>query len=180
MSYTTEKEAATDLRDMLAGHHLPFEEQVLTKSGKRIDFVVELPNMSRYKIGIECKKSMDETTNATVLANYLEQAHGYARDLEMPVFLGPVVTAWSPSECYHGSHKLSAMAALNIFGGRINVGTVVKQVRYSGTRWFVVYRGALLWDSQKGVNEKKTFLVTSTGSKAERSPMRANIKGETL
>lgn len=174
MQYLTEQAAAAELRVMLKNHGLAFEEQAATKSGKRIDFVVELPHEAGCKVGIECKRDIDESTNATVLAKHLEQAHGYARDLEMPVFLGPVVTEMSPSSLYLGGHKLSALAALNIFGGRVNVGTVVKQVRSYGTYWFMVYRGGVIWDSRRGVRDEKTFLVTSTGSKAERTPMKAN------
>lgn len=179
MSYATEKEAAADLRAMFNGYGLSFEEQVTTKNGKKIDFVVELPHKAGYKIGVECKKDLHFATNATVLAGYLEQAIGYARDLEMPVFLGPVVSDASPSTHYQGGHSLSSIAALNIFGGRVNVGTLVKQHRYGGVFWFAIYRGGILWDSRRmweptqGVNESKTFLVTSTGSKAERTSMKA-------
>ena len=126
------------------------------------------------KFGIECKRQMskhfEDGLNATVLADYLEQAAAYSRSLNMPVFLGPVQSNMSPSSAYLGGPHVDSMRALNIFGGRFNVGTM----NFSSnphTPEFFILRGATFWDKQNGFNPKRLKMVTSTGSKKQRTDL---------
>ena len=177
--YDTEEKASQLVRDLLNARGWEFDEQVRTKSGKKVDFVVRAPEAT---FAIECKRRMTEYhnngTNATTLADYLEQASAYSADLEMPVFLGPVQKSMTPMSACLGGTRIDSIAALNIFGGRSNVGTLivhkgtdvqrmVKQEPY----WFLFLRGAAFWTPDSGFNEKRLNMVCSTGSKKERKSL---------
>lgn len=170
--FETEKAATALLRKIFTHEGWSYEEQVRTKSGKAIDFVVEGTDSHgvAVKFGVECKRQMtiyhDNGLAATVLADYLEQAAGYSRDLEMPVFLGPVLTKRTPSSMHTGGRSVESVCALNIFGGRFNVGTlVVNNARF--LQWFMILRGAAFWQDGK-FNRSRLNMVCSTGSKKER------------
>lgn len=172
--YRTEAEATILIRRFLNRHQWSFEEQVPTPEGNRIDFVVEVYDSKSGKdvqFGIECKRQMSEHfehgLNATVLADYLEQAAAYSRSLKIPVFLGPIQTGRSPSSAYLGGPHVDSLRALNIFGGRFNVGTL-NFSNNSYTPEYMILRGATFWDSHNGFNEKRFKMVTSTGSKKQR------------
>jgi len=170
--FATEKAASALLRRIFDNEGWTYEEQVRTKSGKAIDFVVEGRDIYGVvvKFGVECKRKMtkyhEDGLAATVLADYLEQAAAYSRDLEMPVFIGPVLTNRSPSSMHTGGRSVESVCALNIFGGRLNVGTlVVNNARF--LQWFMILRGAAFWQSGK-FNQSRLNMVCSTGSKKER------------
>lgn len=170
--FETEKAASALLRKLFTHEGWAYEEQVRTKSGKAIDFVVEGTDSEGVivKFGVECKRKMtkyhEDGLAATVLADYLEQAAGYSRDLDMPVFIGPVLTNRSPSSMHTGGRSVESVCALNIFGGRFNVGTlVINSARLF--RWYMILRGAPFWNDGK-FNQNRLNMVCSTGSKKER------------
>ena len=66
-----------------------------------------------------------------------------------------------------GGQKLTALAALNIFGGRVNVGSLVHH-DYSWGAWTLILRGHRFWCSRNGMQERMNKLVTSQGAKKER------------
>lgn len=175
--YRTEAEASELIRRFLNRQQWTFEEQVNTPDGNRIDFVVTAyDHKSRKEVsfGIECKRQLSmhfpNGMNATVLADYLEQAAAYSRSLNMPVFIGPVQTNMSPSSAYLGGPHVDSYRALNIFGGRFNVGTM----NFSNNPYtpeFFILRGATFWDTQNGFNPKRFKMVTSTGSKKQRTDL---------
>lgn len=177
--YDTEEKATQLIRDLLNSQGWAFDEQVRTKSGKKVDFVVHAPEAT---FAIECKRRMttyhNNGLNATTLADYLEQATAYSADLEMPVFLGPVQKPMSPMNACLGGTNIDSVAALNIFGGRSNVGTLIVHrqndlQRMAGNEpyWFLFLRGAAFWTQDKGFNEKRLNMVCSTGSKKERKSL---------
>lgn len=175
--YRTEAEATVLIRRFLNREQWTFEEQVNTPDGNRIDFMVTAyDHKSRKEVsfGIECKRQMSEHfengLNATVLADYLEQAAAYSRSLNMPVFIGPVQTNRSPSSAYLGGPHVDSLRALNIFGGRFNVGTLNFSNNPHTPEYFIL-RGATFWDNQNGFNQKRFKMVTSTGSKKQRSDL---------
>jgi hypothetical protein len=171
--YKTEKDASDLVRRLIKEQGWTYEEQVRTISGKAIDYVVTAWHEDReIKFGIEVKRQMSDLypngLAATTLADHLEQAAAYARDLNMPVFLGPVQSNKSPSSMYTGGKMVDSVCALNIFGGRMNVGTlIVSDGNY--VPWFMILRGSSFFEAGKGFNEKRLNMVTSTGSKKERT-----------
>lgn len=175
--YRTEAEATILIRSFLNREQWTFEEQVNTPDGNRIDFLVTAyDHNSRREIsfGIECKRRLSmhfpNGMNATVLADYLEQAAAYSRSLHIPIFIGPVQTNMTPSSAYLGGPHVDSYRALNIFGGRFNVGTM----NFSNnphTPEFFILRGATFWDNQNGFNSKRFNMVTSTGSKKQRTDL---------
>lgn len=175
--YETEVKASGLVRNFLDRQGWDYKEQVNTGTGNRIDFVVDTYDNTldkQIKFGIECKRQMsthyENGFNATVLADYLEQAAGYSRGLNVPVFIGPVQTTMSPSSAYLGGPHVDSIRALNIFGGRFNVGTLM----FSNNRYhpeFFILRGATFWDSHNGFNQKRLNMVTSTGSKKQRTDL---------
>lgn len=171
--YRTEKEAAALVRKFLGANGWKYEEQVNTGVGNRIDFVVDAHcrrSGRDIKFGIECKRQMSphfpNGLSATVLADHLEQASAYSRALNMPVFLGPVQSDVSPSSAYLGGLELTSLSALNIFGGRLNVGTMV-----FGRLNYMILRGDTFWSEGAGFNQKRLNMVTSTGSKKQRTDL---------
>tara|TARA_R110001599_G_scaffold8019_2_gene38536 strand:- start:22 stop:609 length:588 start_codon:yes stop_codon:yes gene_type:complete len=155
------------------------EAQASAGEGREaIDYRVDTPEGLSF--GIEVKRDL-VTGYMTMrqMAEYFEQTAAYTRALDLPVFLGPVITTGTPSETYAGGTSCTALAAYNILGGRINVGTLVFfNYRYSQWKspfWGMILRGDFFWTSnrkirerrkfQNGFNPKKTTMVTSSGSK---------------
>ena len=150
----------------------------------RIDYFVKTP---RCNFGIEVKRDLfSENLKMTTMADYFEQAASYARALEVPVFLGPVIVDHSlPSATYIGGTTAKALAAFNIFGGRVNVGTLVffnGTGKYSPNYWGMILRGGVFWSGnpqgrygcdEYGFNSRKLSVVSSTGSKQTRDPLKA-------
>jgi hypothetical protein len=170
--YATEKAASKLVSELLDEKGWSYEKEVKTTSGKAIDFVVTAWHEEReIKFGIEVKRQMSphypNGLAATTLADHLEQASAYARDLNMPVFIGPVQTNKSPSSMYTGGKMVDSVCALNIFGGRMNVGTFVVGNTWHGDKFFMILRGASFYEN--GFNPKRLNMVTSTGSKKERT-----------
>jgi len=153
------------------------EEYEIKKSGKRIDFCVKAPYQDGHIFfGVECKRDLNDATNATVLADHFEQAVAYSRSLNMPVFLAPVMTQYSQSSLYAGGHKLRAMSALAVFGGRCNVGLLainrsVWQNKVS-VNTYMILRGGSFWNEQDGFNPQRMQMVTSTGSSKDREDIK--------
>jgi hypothetical protein len=177
--YDTEEKASKFIRLMLDARGWAYDEQVRTKSGKKVDFVVRAPEAT---FAIECKRRMttyhNNGLNATTLADYLEQAAAYSADLEMPVFLGPVQKPMTPMTACLGGLNIDSVAALNIFGGRSNVGTLIvhaqtdiQQLVGQEPCWFLFLRGAAFWTPHDGFNKKRLNMVCSTGSKKERKSL---------
>ena len=119
---------------------------------------------------------MNTSTAATTLADHFEQAAGYAKDLKMPVFLGPVYYPGSANSACLGGNTIKPIAALNIFGGRMNVGTLVYRTgfnsSYNYNNWYLLMRGDYFWEPPKGFNESRLTYVVTTGSKKERIPLK--------
>lgn len=168
----SENDYSVILRDLFDRMGWIYKEQYLTKSGKAIDFVVKAPHDGGHIFfGVECKKDLNEKTNITTLADYLEQAQAYSEDLDMPVFLAPIMHGDSPSSLYLGGTKVPALNALTIFGGRVNVG-VLARVGSHCNLWYMVLRGSCFWKQKEGFNNKRLHMVCSTGSKKERKPLK--------
>ena len=169
--FNTEKEAVEMVRSFLDAYQWEYKEQYQTKSGKAIDFFVKAPHDGGFIFfGIEVKKDLSDTTNATILADYLEQARAYSADLDAPVFLAPALQMGT-ADLMLGGQNLQAMAALCIFGGRMNVGVMARTDRYyrgySEVEWKFVLRAGVFWKHNE-FNPKRLTMVSSTGSKKER------------
>lgn len=166
----SEKEHSIDLRQFFYKNGWDYREQWVTQSGNAIDFLVKAPhNGGHIFFGVECKKDMNMQTAATVFADHLEQAAGYAKDLKMPVFLGPVYFSGSPQAACLGGNTIRAISALNIFGGRMNVGTLIFRTDFRSN--YLMMRGDVFWDS-RGFNDSRLSYVVSTGSKKLRVPIK--------
>lgn len=173
----SENDYVEELRKFFFQSKWQYREQWGTKSGNAIDFLVKAPhNGGHIFFGVECKKDMNTSTAATTFADHFEQAAGYAKDLEMPVFLGPVYFPGSANAACLGGHTIKAISALNIFGGRMNVGTLVYRTEfnseYNYNNWYLVMRGDYFWEPPNGFNENRLSYVASTGSKKERVPLK--------
>jgi hypothetical protein len=123
VTFPDERAAHAFVRDFLVARGWAFAEQYDTGAG-RIDFALLVDN--RPWLGIEVKRDIDETTCASRLADYLEQAQGYSADLGVPVLLGPAMCdiQHGPKRLHLGGSRLTALAALVIYGGRSNVGVL--------------------------------------------------------
>ncbi len=162
-TFNTESEASDFVRAWLRKRELPFSEQVWTGSGK-IDFMID----AEPRIGIEVKRDINDQTNASVLADYFEQAAGYAKELECPVFLGPAISERRGQDLHLGGPNLAALCALVIFGGRANVGVLAFCHWGSVT---MALRGAIgyRWTKYGETYRQEVFrMVTSTNSKKTR------------
>lgn len=172
----TEKEATETLKDFLVSQNWQFREQYRTKTGKLIDFLVKAPYQDGYIFfGVECKRRINDETHATELADYMEQACFYSRELNLPVFVGPVLSHKRGHELCKGGDELRSIAALNIFGGRLNVGTIVRSVcinNYRPIKWQMVLRGAMFWTEEYGFNPERLQMVCSDGSNLQRKQMK--------
>ena len=173
----TEVEATKVVLDFLSQVGWDYIQEYEIKSiGKYIDFYVKAPYEDGFIFfGIECKKQLSYKSKATELAGYVEQAGAYARELKAPVFIGPFIDNFRLSELYHGGSSLSSAAAANIFGGRFNVGIMGFSYAYGkgiglNNACFVL-RGNAFWNDEK-FNPKRVNIVTTTGSKKTRTPLR--------
>jgi len=176
---STEVDASKIIRCLALDADWECEEQYKLPNGKKIDFFITAEEGGKtLQFGIECKPrlhfSYERGTHATTLASYFEQCAAYARELNAPVFLGPylIERAYLPS----GGIELSSMDAFNLFGGRVNVGTL--SYSYYNYRewdfWALVLRGRRMWRSRghnAGYNTDAATIVTSQGSKKERAPI---------
>jgi hypothetical protein len=168
--FATEKTASDLVKYFLNKNKWQYEQEVRTPNGKAIDYVVTGTYGDReFKFGIEVKRHLSKHyaggLHATTLADHFEQAAAYARDLNMPVFIGPFQTDKSPSASYIGGpDNLDSLRALNIFGGRMNVGSLI-----IGRNEYMILRGASFWEEHTGFNPKRLNIVTSTGSDKERT-----------
>ena len=151
-----------------------YEKQyTIPGTNKRIDYLVTTDEL---RFGIECKAKLtpsSEGMKAAALVSHFEQAAAYANALGMPVFLGPVVFPDSPSAAVQGGLQLSSLAALNLFGGRINVGTLLYHDYYRPF-WTLSLRGQSFWKQGSGFSTTVNKFVTSTGSKKERRDLCQN------
>jgi hypothetical protein len=177
MEHKTEIEVSQELARFFDIQGWEYRKEWVTKSGKAIDYLVKAPyDGGHIFFGVECKKDLTHTTNATILADYLEQASGYSKDLGMPVFLAPIKTGAAPSAFYHGGRSIDGLAGLTIFGGRFNVGVIVHQTRhYYGEKHeasYLILRGGNFWESRTGFNPKRLHMVCSTGSAKERKEIK--------
>lgn len=173
----SEEDYAKELKIFFAQSGWKYREQWQTKSGNAIDFLVKAPHDGGHIFfGVECKKDMNTSTAATTLADHFEQAAGYAKDLKMPVFLGPVYYPGSANSACLGGNTIKPIAALNIFGGRMNVGTLVYRTgfnsNYNYNNWYLLMRGDYFWEPPKGFNDSRLNYVVTTGSKKERVPLK--------
>ena len=172
--YATEKTASALVKTLLDREGWDYECEVRTPSGKAIDYVVTAEHDGyEFKFGIEVKRQLsphygfNNSLNATHIADHFEQAAAYARDLQMPVFIGPFQSNKSPSSSYIGGpDNLDSLRALNIFGGRMNVGSLVM-----ANHEYMILRGASFWEARTGFNPKRLNIVTSTGSAKERTSL---------
>ena len=184
---TTEKDASKVIRQLALNVGWGCEEQYKLPNGKRIDFLMTAPlnrlvGGASFQFGIECKPRLSleqkQGLNVTNLAAHFEQCAAYARELNLPVFLGPYLTsgAYTP----HGGTTVNSMDAFNLFGGRVNVGTLAYskynlrrsiQVDEEASFWALILRGKRMWRSsgyKAGYHTDVATLVTSQGSKKER------------
>ena len=175
----TEEKASEVVREFIVGNNWDFVPEYQMPNGKRIDYLVAAEDGS-IQFGIECKRRMSEAYDggmkATVLADHFEQAAAYAKELDVPVFLGPIMHYGRKSDLYHGGIKLSSLAALNIFGGRMNVGTLTSLYSYGDSRWVMILRGAAFWEydwltKSYAFNEARLSVARTNGSKLERVPL---------
>ena len=173
----TEIDATKVILDFLSQVGWDYIQEYEIKSiGKYIDFYVKAPYEDGYIFfGIECKKQLSFNTNATHLAGYVEQAGAYARELQAPVFIGPLIDSFNLSGLSVGGRYLSSIAAANLFGGRFNVGIMAFSYRYlrgiSPDNAMFALRGSAFWKDGK-FNPKRVNIVTTTGSKKTRTPMK--------
>ena len=181
----TEERASAWVRDFIVGNGWDFVPEYELPSGKRIDYLVAAED-GGIQFGIECKRRMSylhrdergfrgEDMKAAMLAGYFEQAAAYAMELDVPVFLGPVMHSGRKSDLYRGGNNLSSLAALNIFGGHMNVGTLVNLHSFRNTHWVMILRGAAFWGydwstKSYAFNEKRLSVARTTGPKRERVP----------
>jgi hypothetical protein len=176
LNITTEKDAAETLKRVFTLQDWEFKEQYETKNNKLIDFVVKARYADGYIFfGVECKRRLTDTISANELADYLEQASAYSRDLNMPVFIGPVMSYKRGHDLCCGGDRFSSISAFNIFGGRLNVGMLVfnpYMSAYRRSRWSMIMRGNEFWNTEKGFNSSRLYMVSSKGSKQERTPLK--------
>lgn len=174
---STEVNASSIVRRFLNGRGWDYKEQYpIKRTGMYLDYLVEAPYEDGYIFfGIECKKLLGYATKATEFANYVEQAGAYAKSLQIPIFLGPFIDEFSPSDLYLGGGGMTPVSAAAIFGGRFNVGIMGYNNRY-GIKIDVDYpcfvlRGGVFWHEDK-FNPKRLNVVTTTGSKKKRIPLK--------
>jgi len=157
---STEVCAEEPIRQLAKAAGWECQEQYQLPSGSRIDFLMTVRgNHNILQFGIECKprlsKAYPRGLHVTKLASYLEQCVDYSRELNLPVFLGPYVNG-SNFVPEGGSEKISSMDAFNLFGGRLNVGVLHYQYRWSLNNnpeehvWTLMLRGRRMWKSNAG------------------------------
>lgn len=143
-AFPLESHAQDFVRAFLNARDWAYVEQYETPSG-RIDFCLMADG--KPSLGIEVKRDIDDQTNASVLADYFEQAMGYSIDLGVPVVLAPVLYPIRNGfySLHTGGAKLSAIAALTIFGGRANVGVFAFDSASPRSRACIDIRGQELY-----------------------------------
>jgi hypothetical protein len=184
----TEETASEVVRQLIVLNDWQYEPEYELPSGKRIDYLVAARD-GNIQFGIECKRRMSysyddygDGMNAKTLADYFEQAAAYAGELEVPVFLGPVLHyGTGKSELYRGGTEMSSLAALNIFGGRLNVGTLVNMRSCWRTYWLMILRGATFWGydwkaDAHVFNEDRLSVARVSGAKKKRIPLVSTVK----
>lgn len=170
----TEKEFSNELVAFFDSQHWEYQREYKTKSGKYIDFLVTVDGIT---FGVECKKNLDEHTPYKDYVKHYEQASAYAKDLGVPVFIGPVYTEHGLSGVAGGGKAVPSINAFLLFGGITNVGAIFKRAPRWGSNywrpetWFMVLRSKYFWNEADKFNEKMLCIVTSTGSKRERTPL---------
>ena len=182
----TEEDASKVIRRLALEVGWECEEQYKLPNGKKIDFLMTVAHTANFQksfqFGVECKPRLSiehkRGLNVTNLAAHFEQCAAYARELNLPVFLGPYLTsgAYTPV----GGTTVRSMDAFNLFGGRVNVGTLAysaynrlrsTQVDEEASFWALILRGKRMWRSsgyKAGYHTDVATLVTSQGSKKER------------
>ena len=183
----TEETASEIIRELIVANGWQYESEYELPSGKRIDYLVAAED-GNIQFGIECKRRMSysyeygEEMSAKTLADHFQQAVAYAEELEVPVFLGPVLhDGGRKSDLYRGGSNMSSLAALNIFGGRLNVGTLVNMHSRWRTYWLMILRGAAFWGYHWGsdahvFNEDRLSAARVSGAKKERVPLASMVK----
>ncbi len=181
----TEEDASKVIRCLALYAGWGCEEQYKLPNGKKIDFLMTVkPNANKesFQFGVCCKPCLSlehrRGLNVTNLAAHFEQCAAYARELNLPVFLGPYLTsgAYTPV----GGTTVKSMDAFNLFGGRVNVGTLAysaynrlrsTHIDEEASFWALILRGKRMWRSsgyKAGYHTDVATLVTSQGSKKER------------
>lgn len=173
----TEAKASQVLRDFFTSMGWGYREQYPTKSNGAIDFLVKAPYQGGYIFfGVECKRQLHNGTRATELADYLEQAQAYSKDLNLPVFIGPFMTDMRGDALWAGGSKdIAALAAFNIFGGRSNVGTIVCSKSRRNTPhygWCIVLRGNYFLSYEGQFNPDRVVMVSTVNSSKKREPIK--------
>lgn len=172
--FETEVEASAFVRQFFDRRGWQYREQVRAGGG-RIDFV--LVDGEQPVLGVEVKKDVDSETSASRLADYLEQAVGYSRALDVPVVVGPAMVdlgrGWMGFErLHHGGRRLDSLAALTIFGGRVNVGLMAFDSARRHTRMCIALRGQVMYGlcEERGIDEMRrdVLMVRSTNSQKVR------------
>jgi len=98
------------------------EEYTLRSSRRRLDLIVRIKD--RY-IPIEVKKSL---ITAKLFAAAVVQAHSYAKEIEQPVFIGPILA--------QSHQQIVNLKFANVLAARLNVGIV-----WCGNENFSLYLG---------------------------------------
>jgi hypothetical protein len=159
-----ESGASAWVKSMIGEQGWDFEPEVMCGDPRtRVDYMVHAGTGREF--GIEVKRRIHaESLTMHEAANYMEQAASYARLLDVPVFVGPII---SNSRGYHfsGGTNTSALAAFHIFGGRVNVGSLMffNDTNWSPSCWALMLRGKKIWTSADGW-ESTLAMVRSNGS----------------
>ena len=146
--FETEVEASEFVRGFFRSRSWNFREQV-SAGGGRIDFVLTDGDEAPV-LGVEVKKDIDNNTSASRLADVLEQAVGYSRDLDVPVVVGPAMLDLGRGRMgfdrlHLGGRRLDSIAALTIFGGRVNVGVMAFDKYQRDARMCIALRGQIVY-----------------------------------
>lgn len=163
--------------DFFRARNWQFSEQYQTGHG-RIDMM--LLQDGAPSMGVEIKRDITDATSASVLADYLEQAAGYSKSLDVPVVVGPAMVDLGSNRggftrLHTGGAELTAIAALTIFGGRANVGVIAFDTQHKAERMCIALRGQIYYrfDSARGIDEvcrpKAHRMVRTLNSKKDRS-----------
>lgn len=154
MPFARETTAQAFVADFFRARDWSFVEQYGTGQG-RIDMM--LLNGDAPSMGVEIKRDITDATSASVLADYLEQAAAYSKSLDVPVVLGPAMVDLGGgfTRLHTGGAKLTAIAALTIFGGRANVGVMAFDAQRRHERMCIALRGQIYYrfDSARGIDE---------------------------
>lgn len=167
--FATEAEAVRYVRSQFERREFSFIEEVWTGSG-RIDMVL-LGEGGEPTLGIELKRDIHDQTSASALADYMEQAVAYSRDMNIPVLLGPAMSDLEGMSLHLGGTSPRSLCSLAIFGGRVNVGVLAFSRDHRIT---MVLRGQVGYQERKYrdeiVSRSDVFrMVTSKNSEKRRA-----------